>query len=592
MTTLYLLCQEQFFHTFFQYWHLISLESTLFYVLIAFLSWSLMTGDVHLHEMSHHDMKQWKRTRWRQDQILQWVNQSVDRVAVAVCGLLPRVRRSGSSRGNNASTRGSFACSRHRSVYVDLRSGKAYRVYKSTVLRGSTLALAMATAGASAHLSKQHVFFDTDSFPVRIDNCASRTMTFSKDDFVQGTLKPIRPIRVKGFGATTSQTIVTHEGTVSWTILDDEGVPHDVRIPNSLLTPGSGERLLSPQHWAQTANDRAADGQPGTYCITTHNEVRLYWNQSKHVRTVPIDPASNNVATVWVQNGFRHSLAFASIAGQEDDQHPMCFAAATEVTDDEASTNNAPDDDEQSFQSHESEPAPTATGVDNKQKEWNTLPDIRHPNVVEQDNEELRADPSAEMLRWHARLSHIPMSRIQQMAKEGALPSRLARCRVPMCQSCIYGKLTRRPWRTKPSSQDKGKLRAITAPGQCVSVDQLESTTPGLIAQMKGLLTRQRYRAATVFVDHFSGLSYVHLQKSTNAIETLAAKHAFELYASTHGNRVLHYHADNGRFAENLWKQDILRQGQKLTFCGVSAHHQNGVAEKRIRDLQDMQERH
>ena len=29
-------------------------------------------------------------------------------------------------------------------------------------------------------------------------------------------------------------------------------------------------------------------------------------------------------------------------------------------------------------------------------------------------------------------------------------------------------------------------------------------------------------------------------------------------------------------------------KNQKLTFCGVGAHHQNGRAEKRIRDIQDL----
>jgi Reverse transcriptase (RNA-dependent DNA polymerase) len=31
-----------------------------------------------------------------------------------------------------------------------------------------------------------------------------------------------------------------------------------------------------------------------------------------------------------------------------------------------------------------------------------------------------------------------------------------------------------------------------------------------------------------------------------------------------------------------------MKQGQRLTFCGVGAHHQNGRAEKRIRDIQDL----
>ena len=51
---------------------------------------------------------------------------------------------------------------------------------------------------------------------------------------------------------------------------------------------------------------------------------------------------------------------------------------------------------------------------------------------------------------------------------------------------------------------------------------------------------------------------------------------------------VLHYHADNGRFADNKFRQAVNQvRGQTLSFCGVNAHFQNGVAERRIRELQD-----
>jgi hypothetical protein len=45
---------------------------------------------------------------------------------------------------------------------------------------------------------------------------------------------------------------------------------------------------------------------------------------------------------------------------------------------------------------------------------------------------------------------------------------------------------------------------------------------------MRGIPMKQRYRAATVFVDQFSGLSYVHLQKTLSGNETVSAKEAFE----------------------------------------------------------------
>jgi hypothetical protein len=50
---------------------------------------------------------------------------------------------------------------------------------------------------------------------------------------------------------------------------------------------------------------------------------------------------------------------------------------------------------------------------------------------------------------------------------------------------------------------------------------------------------------------------------------------------------IKHYHADNGRFADNAFMQSVAESGQTISFCGVNAHFQNGIAEKRIRDLSE-----
>jgi hypothetical protein len=103
---------------------------------------------------------------------------------------------------------------------------------------------------------------------------------------------------------------------------------------------------------------------------------------------------------------------------------------------------------------------------------------------------------------------------------------------------------------------------------------------------MRGFLTRQRYKVATVFVDHYSRLSFVYLQKSTSGEETVQAKRAFKAYAHSHGVTVLHYHADNGRFADIVWRSHMEEKGQSISYSGVNAHFQNALAEKRIQDLQ------
>ena len=113
------------------------------------------------------------------------------------------------------------------------------------------------------------------------------------------------------------------------------------------------------------------------------------------------------------------------------------------------------------------------------------------------------------------------------------------------------------------------------------------STQVGFFAQMKGRLTSRRYTAATIFVDHFSRIRFVHLMTSLSSEETIAAKRAFERFADEHGVKIQHYHCDNGRFADNEFKNACDQANQGLTFCGVNAHFQNGIAERAIRDLQE-----
>ena len=145
--------------------------------------------------------------------------------------------------------------------------------------------------------------------------------------------------------------------------------------------------------------------------------------------------------------------------------------------------------------------------------------------------------------------------------------------------------MTKRPWRVK--GDDKRTTKLATRPGEIVSVDQLESNTPGLISQLKGKLTQQRYKYATVFVDQFSGYTFVYLQKRLTSEEMVMAKHAFECSADQWGVKIIYYHTDNGRFADNAFIADCKAKRQGLSYCGVNAHFQNGIAERRIRDLQD-----
>jgi hypothetical protein len=47
------------------------------------------------------------------------------------------------------------------------------------------------------------------------------------------------------------------------------------------------------------------------------------------------------------------------------------------------------------------------------------------------------------------------------------------------------------------------------------------------------------------------------------------------------------YHADNGRFSANKWVESCRKANQPLTFAGVNSHHENGIAERHIKEIQE-----
>jgi hypothetical protein len=194
------------------------------------------------------------------------------------------------------------------------------------------------------------------------------------------------------------------------------------------------------------------------------------------------------------------------------------------------------------------------------------------------------ADEQSELMCWHHRLGHLLFAKIKALALAGEIPKKLAKVTPPICAGCFYGAMTKVNWKGKETAHGH-QVFVATKPGQCVSVNHIISTQVGFVAQSKGMLTKKRYRAATMFIDHFLRLQYVHLMMTLSSKETVAAKLAFKQFAEQHGLTIQHYHCDHGRFANNDFKLGCEQARQRLTFCGVNAHFQNRIAKKAIRDL-------
>ena len=145
------------------------------------------------------------------------------------------------------------------------------------------------------------------------------------------------------------------------------------------------------------------------------------------------------------------------------------------------------------------------------------------------------------------------------------LPCRFLKLRndLPPCVSCLFGQAHCLPWRHKSSTTSNGGvLRSadIINPGQKVGKDQIVLAQPGLVPQEKGQMTRARIWGATVFVDYSSRWVKVHLIQDATGDLTLEAKNAFERDCMTRNVVPKHYHADNGRFSEDSFKNDCVRK--------------------------------
>jgi hypothetical protein len=129
------------------------------------------------------------------------------------------------------------------------------------------------------HPQTRKVIFDTDSIPIRVDNCATASISNDLKDF-EGPVTPVRG-RVKGITGYTNNTTGMMRGTIAWKIEDDKGQIHLISLPGSYYVSNSTSCILLPQHWSQQAHNNRP--QPcGTWCAMYDDEIILYWNQRKY----------------------------------------------------------------------------------------------------------------------------------------------------------------------------------------------------------------------------------------------------------------------------------------------------------------------
>ena len=457
------------------------------------------------------------------------------------------------------------------------------------------------------------VKFDSDSYFIGVDTHASRTLSDRKCCF-----KDLRPCNLtcdgfadeKGEGAKVEAV-----GTFCFTITANDGRRHPIEVPTSLYVPRAKMTLLVPQHWAQEAFDHYPTPK-GTGFEGDDEGMRLFWGQRQFEATIKLNPATNTPGFQTASGTVNYQCFDAIFQESGDfatpDEHVEQLTPAMQlqrgVIDDSfgdehllAPTHVIPPDDVPEGPPTAGRSVGSSVGnrsatplenQDSNQIRMGPLTfDPRSSDSYGQSHEHQALDGQAELLRWHYRLGHLAFSKLKQLALAGEIPKHLAKVTPPACAGCLYGTMTKIPWRSKISKKDqdnKSEVFEAVVPGQCVSVDQMVSTQLGFFAQMKGRLTKKRYKGATIFIDHFSRVRFTFLMTTDlTSEETVEAKEAFERWSEQHGVRIQHYHCDNGRFADNAFKNHCNENRQRVTYCGVNAHFQNGIAERAIRSTQE-----
>jgi hypothetical protein len=185
------------------------------------------------------------------------------------------------------------------------------------IVRSMCIILAMHAASGQPD---KRLPFDTDSKPLKVDNCTTASITPCLADCVTTPIK-VRN-KVEGIGGSISEVYKT---TIKWSFEDNDGLSHDILLPGSYYVPTAPSRLLSPQHWAQIAKDNYPLPR-GTWCATYDDCIELQWNQRKYTLTIPLDVGQTNVGTIHTTPGFSNFEAFCAECEVDDDEpEPVSF---------------------------------------------------------------------------------------------------------------------------------------------------------------------------------------------------------------------------------------------------------------------------
>ena len=191
---------------------------------------------------------------------------------------------------------------------------------------------------------------------------------------------------------------------------------------------------------------------------------------------------------------------------------------------------------------------------------------VEHPK----SNKRQKVSHSDNTYLWHPRLGHINLDRINRLVKDGPLRE-LNFGTFPVCESCLEGKMTKRPFSAK-GERSKEPLQLVHS-----------DLCGPLSVQARG-----GYEYFVTFTDDYSRYGYVYLMHKKS--ETFGKFKEFMTKAEKQlGKSLKTLRSDRGgEYLDTEFKYHLLEHGILSQLTAPGTPQQNGVAERRNRTLLDM----
>ncbi|KAL0553858.1 hypothetical protein IC582_007762 [Cucumis melo] len=185
-------------------------------------------------------------------------------------------------------------------------------------------------------------------------------------------------------------------------------------------------------------------------------------------------------------------------------------------------------------------------------------------------NKRQRISPNNNTYLWHLRLGHINLDRIGRLVKNGLL-NKLKDVSLPPCESCLEGKMTKRPF--------TGKGYRAKEPLELIHSD---------LCGPMNVKARGGFEYFISFIDDYSRYGYLYLMEhKSEALEK------FKEYKTEVENllskKIKILRSDRGGEYMDLRFQDyMIEHGIQSQLSAPGTPQQSGVSERRNRTLLDM----